>query len=582
MLYTEINYTDKLDHIVSEAIDYLSASLQANTIFFSTTNGTVNTIRRVFNRRHKLLKEGEIRDYRHEFCQVVTKSEENPLVINDLSLHPLTKGHPVTRMVGTGSLMGVPIYTEDNEIVGSLCVLDLDPYHFAEEDVRLMKMLGFIINQSLMLEEALITDRLTGLYNRSYIFDHFPCYSTTHSRIAVLYLDFDYFKEINDIYGHAAGDKALQSISRCLTTYLPSHSTVARIGGDEFVVLLPQENTPLTQAYIRDIFDHIYRECHNEGMIIEGDKIFFTFSAGVSMYPEDGNVMEELLNKADMAMYGAKDKGKNRVEFYKEEILGTYTRNFLIKNELKQAVQKEQFHLMFQPLIELGTNRIIGAESLLRWTHPYLGVVSPFEFIPIAENAGLMRDIGSWVLEESFRLTGDWIKSRKDDFQLAVNISPQQFEDRQMAENIIALLHDYQIPPSQLNIEITEGMIIRREQQSLDLLRTLKQEGVQIALDDFGTGYSSLSYLASFPVDMIKIDKSLTMNLDAASNKKIIEAIIRLAESMDIVPLAEGIETQEQLAFLKENACLFGQGYYFDKPMLPEAFASKYLQGDIV
>ncbi|WP_252315609.1 bifunctional diguanylate cyclase/phosphodiesterase [Sinobaca sp. H24] len=577
MQFTEINYTEKLDHIVSEAIDYLSTSLQSNTVFFSTSNGTVNTIRRVFNRRYKLLKEGETRNYRYEFCRVVTESGENPLVINDLSLHPLTKEHVITNFIGTGSLIGVPIFTDENEMIGSLCVFDLDAYRFTEEDVRLMKMLGYIINQSLTLEGALIKDPLTGLYNRSYIFNYFPTRSMDHPRTAVLYLDFDYFKQINDIYGHAAGDRALQTISGCLRSYFPAQSTIARIGGDEFVVLLPQEKEILTEDYIRSIFQLIYKECHNGGLVINGDKIFFTLSAGVSMYPEDGSDMGELLNKADLAMYDAKNKGKNRVEFYNQEILGTYTRSFYMKNELKQAVEQRQFHLLFQPQVQLDTNRLIGAEALLRWKHPQLGDVPPSEFISIAEKAGLMEDIGWWVLKESFRIAGEWIKGEKDNFQLAVNISPQQFENKQMAEDIIKLLRYYDVPPEQLIIEITESMIIRQEKQSLDLLHTLKKEGIRIALDDFGTGYSSLSYLASFPVDMIKIDKSLTMNLDVASNRKIIEAIISLAESLDIIPLAEGIETKKQLAFLTEHACVYGQGYYFGRPAASKAFAAEFL-----
>jgi diguanylate cyclase (GGDEF)-like protein len=415
-------------------------------------------------------------------------------------------------------------------------------------------------------------DSLTQLPNRALCMDRIKyalkSASRANSSVAVLFLDLDHFKDVNDSLGHAVGDQLLKATSQRLMERIRSEDTLARLGGDEFVIILNHiQNT----ENVIDVVEKIV-ESFEDPFKLSSYEVNTTVSIGVCMYPNDGSDVDSLMKAADAAMYKAKEVGRNTYEFYQSELNQLANRRHQLANELRGAVKNNELYLVFQPQLNLTNNTIIGAEVLVRWHSSVLGHISPGEFIPIAESTGLIKDIGDWVLENTCKTL---VKCLEQDLKirLAVNLSAMQFKQADLAAQIASVLRKYKIPPRHLEVEITESMLMRDVHKAIEALEKIKEMQIRIAIDDFGTGYSSLSYLRRFPLDALKIDQSFVDELVVDNDDTAITlAILSMAKSLRLEVVAEGVETAEQLEFLRENACDDIQGYHFSKPLKEKEF----------
>jgi len=472
---------------------------------------------------------------------------------------------------------GEILYNENGDPELMLGVIqDVTRLKQAEEEIR---MLAFY-------------DSLTGLANRSLFLDRLEQAVAgarrTGQKFALLFLDLDQFKLINDTLGHHIGDLLLKQVSARLKANIRSNDTaamtgqdpldsvIARLGGDEFTVLLsnikePESAAKVAMRLINEIADTYQLEGHDVSM---------TASIGISVYPEDGTESHSLLKNADSAMYHAKNNGRNNYQFYKESLNWAATERFSMERDLKKALANEEFVLFYQPRIELSSRRIVGAEALIRWIHPTKGMISPDKFIHIAEESGQIIDINRWVLHTACRQKNQWIEAGLPPLNVAVNLSGYKLSSQNIIRTIKEALGSRSNQNECLEIEITENVLMQDTQETVSTLKQIKALKLRIALDDFGTGYSSLSYLTSFPVDIIKIDRSFVMGCTTEpKNLIIIKAIIAMGHSMDKQIVAEGIETEEQFELMKSLGCDEGQGYFFKHPVPQEVFAGLLADG---
>jgi diguanylate cyclase (GGDEF)-like protein/PAS domain S-box-containing protein len=449
-----------------------------------------------------------------------------------------------------------PIRGSDGQAAGSVLVF---------RDVTVARAL---VEQVAHLAEH---DHLTGLPNRLLLNDRLNQAIAMASRnknlMAILFLDLDNFKHINDSLGHPAGDKLLQSVAGRLLRCVRAPDTVSRQGGDEFVLLLHNlrhAEDPATTA--RRILNAL-KEAHS----IEGHDLHVTASIGISVFPEDGMDAETLLKNADTAMYQAKESGRQNFRFFKPEMNIKAVERQSMEEDLRRAIERHEFTLHYQPIVNLKSESITGAEALLRWTHPTQGFVPPAAFIPVAENSGLILSIGAWVLREACRQAKAWADAGLRPIMISVNVSALQFRSEGFLDSLTAILKETGLRPESLILEVTESVLMERAKRGILTLRILREKGVQVAIDDFGTGYSSLSYLREFNVDSLKIDQSFVREIATTSNEKsIVSAIISMGRSLGLRVVAEGVETPEALAFLKAQDCDEAQGYYFS-PAIPAA-----------
>lgn len=421
-------------------------------------------------------------------------------------------------------------------------------------------------------------DPLTELPNRSLFQDRLETTlvnAANQQRLAaILFLDLDRFKLINDTLGHTIGDLLLKQVGYRLQTCLRSQDTVSRQGGDEFLILLDVS----TQAEVTDTAERILQALATS-FLIEEHEIYITPSIGISLYPFDGNLAEVLLKKADSAMYQAKRKGKNTYQYY-NSVLDTVSYDQLeIERHLRKALERDEFVLYYQPQIDIGSNKVRGIEALIRWEHPTLGLVSPAQFIPIAEETGLIVPMGEWVLREACRQNKAWQELGHQPLTVSVNLSIRQFYQSNLLTMVSSILQDTGLDPRYLELEITETMTMDIN-TATNILHELKKLGVRIAIDDFGTGYSSLNYLKNLPIDCLKIDQSFVRDLASNSSvKNIVVAMIAMAHNLNLHVIAEGVENEEQLQFLRINGCDQAQGYYFSKPIERSSFEA-YLSNE--
>jgi diguanylate cyclase (GGDEF)-like protein/PAS domain S-box-containing protein len=409
-------------------------------------------------------------------------------------------------------------------------------------------------------------DALTGLPNRALFIERLN-HALTRARrnkrpLAVLFLDLDRFKNINDTLGHDTGDSALYVTSERLRSCVRDGDTVARLGGDEFTVLLEDIAEPDDVADIaQKILDSL--SCPFE---VEGREFVMTTSIGISLCPSDGEDSLKLLRNADTAMYRAKDQGRNKYQFYSSEMSAKALEKFMLEASLRHALERKEFQLYYQPQVSLTTGRITGVEALLRWQHPDLGLVSPVQFIPVAEETGLMRSIDEWVLQAACAQAQRWVASGLPALSMTVNLSGATFSEPSLAEIISRTLRQTGLAPEILELEITESVIMRNAPATVEMLESLNRMGIRLAVDDFGTGYSSLSYLKRFPIDTLKIDQSFVRDITTdADDASIVTAIIAMGHSLQLKVIAEGVETPGQLAFLRSHGCDIIQGYFFSR-----------------
>jgi diguanylate cyclase (GGDEF)-like protein len=417
-------------------------------------------------------------------------------------------------------------------------------------------------------------DFLTGLPNRMLLNDRISQainLARRHMRhVAVLFMDLDGFKHINDSLGHPTGDKLLQSIAGRLVGCVRASDTVSRQGGDEFVVLLSEvqlsEDTAITAKRILQAV----AAPHSIGQ----HDLHVTASIGVSVYPEDGIDTDTLIKNADTAMYQAKENGRQSFQFFKPAMNARAVERQSIEEGLRRALERQEFKLYYQPKVNLMTGAITGAEALIRWLHPTRGLVSPADFIPVAEDCGLILPIGAWVLREACKQAQAWIDVGLPAITMAVNVSAMEFRDKNFLAGLVAILAETGFDPRLLELELTESVLMKHAASTATILRTLRESGIRVAVDDFGTGYSSLSYLQKFPIDAVKIDQSFIRQISTAGDDTtIVKAVIGMARGLKLRVIAEGVETQEEAAFLRAYRCEEAQGYFFSRPVPAQQFA---------
>ena len=418
-------------------------------------------------------------------------------------------------------------------------------------------------------------DFLTDLPNRMLLNDrvsHSIALARRRGRqLAVLFLDLDHFKHINDSLGHPIGDQLLKAVVLRLVACVRASDTVSRQGGDEFVVLLSEIAHPQDAAFIAEKM----RVAVIVPYAIAEHDLHLSISIGISIYPDDGQDAETLIKNADTAMYQAKDSGRNNVQFFRQDMNVRAVERQSVEGNLRRALERHEFVLNYQPKVNLETSAITGAEALIRWRHPDRGLVLPTQFIAIAEDCGLIVPIGQWVLREACTQARAWIDAGLKFDQMAVNISAVEFHSKGFFEAICAVLKETHLEAPYLELELTETVLMRNIESTSAVLQALNAMGVRLAVDDFGTGYSSLSYLSRFPIDTLKIDQSFVRDVTTdANDATIVSAVIAMGQSLKQRVVAEGVETSEQLAFLQSHRCDEGQGYYFSQPVPANAFTT--------
>lgn len=443
------------------------------------------------------------------------------------------------------------------------------------------------ISRRKQVEEQLLHlanhDALTSLPNRSLLLDRLSqalmFAERSGGQVAVMLIDLDRFKNINDSLGHEAGDKIIMEIARRLSASVSAGDTVARLGGDEFVVIRPdvvREDAVVLVA--KQIL-----EAMSQPMMIQGHEFYPTGSIGISMFPKDGSDSQALLKNADTAMYRAKDAGRNNFQFYAHEMNSRALDRLTLESGLRRALEREEFVLHYQPQMDLASGRIVGVEALLRWEPPGQAMVFPGDFIPIAEETGLIVPIGEWVLRTACARRKAWhAAGNMPQMKMAVNLSARQFKQQDMVGMVSGVLKETGCRPEWLELEITESVIMESPEAAAATLRKLSDMGVHLSIDDFGTGYSSLSYLKRFPIDSLKIDRSFVRDITTdADDAAIAKAVIALAHSLKLTVIAEGVETVEQLDFLREQRCDQMQGYYLSRPLAVDRLEALILEGKL-
>ena len=420
-------------------------------------------------------------------------------------------------------------------------------------------------------------DVLTGLPNRSLLTDRLLqsiALAQRHDKkVALMYLDLDHFKHVNDSLGHAVGDQLLQSVAKRLQTCVRLSDTVSRQGGDEFVVLLTEIDEVQDALLTADKVIEAMARPHS----ISGNQLHVTISIGISIYPDDGSDIEAMLRNADTAMYQAKNTGRNHYHLYHPDMNARAVARQAVEQALHLALEERRFVLHYQPKVNLDTGAITGSEALIRMQGSDNQLVYPEHFIAVAEECGLILPIGRWGLREACRQAQAWLQAGLDIGQIAVNVSAREFHSRDFLGSVISILADTGLDPGHLELEMTESGLMQDTEPTTVLLNALKKLGVNIAIDDFGTGYSSLSYLLRFPIDTLKIDQSFVQELEndtGGSGEAIVSAVIGMGTSLKQRVVAEGIETRQQLAFLQAHHCAEGQGYYFSRPVPAAEFAA--------
>lgn len=451
-----------------------------------------------------------------------------------------------------------PIHDREGQATGAVIVF---------RDVSIARAMA------LQMAHSAQHDFLTGLPNRMLLNDrvtHAIALAPRHmKKVALLFLDLDGFKHINDSLGHPIGDKLLQSVTERLVECVRGSDTVSRQGGDEFVVLLSEIEHAEDAAISARRMLHSVAEAH----FINKHDLHITTSIGVSVYPDDGLDAETLIKNADTAMYQAKENGRQSYQFFKSGMNVRAVERQSIEESLRRAVERQEFTLHYQPKINLRTGDITGAEALIRWTHPVRGLVPPSQFIPVAEDCGMILPIGIWVLREACKQAKEWIDAGLPLRTIAVNISAMQFRNDHFLNDVFAILAETGLDPKCLELELTESVLIKRAEIASSVLQTLRARGIQIAVDDFGTGYSSLSYLTKFPIDALKIDQSFVRQISTApADTTIVTAVISIGRSLKLRVVAEGVETQNELEFLQAHNCEEAQGYYFSRPVPAQKF----------
>lgn len=417
------------------------------------------------------------------------------------------------------------------------------------------------------INDLVYLDPLTGLPNRRLFNDRLNALleRTQQESFALYYIDLDNFKVINDRFGHSIGDQFLKHVTTRIQSIILKSDTLARLGGDEFIILSPHTTSNLAAHRAQELINVLQPPFE-----LENEEVFTGASVGISLHPSDGHTADELIKNADIAMYRAKADGKNGYQFFTHELNESVSRRSSLSMALRKGVGRGEFTVHYQPQIQLESETVIGMEALVRWHHPELGMISPGEFIPIAEETGSIHRLGEFVLNEACRQNKAWQDAGIPPFRVAVNISAVQFAQKDLAEVVSRALAASGLEAEYLELELTES-VIQSADRAIETMNELVALGVHLSIDDFGTGYSSLSYLKLFPIDTLKIDQHFTKNIESdEKDAALVKTIIRMAHELDLNVIAEGVETAHQVAFLKAESCNQAQGYFYNRPMPAE------------
>jgi diguanylate cyclase (GGDEF)-like protein/PAS domain S-box-containing protein len=459
-----------------------------------------------------------------------------------------------------------PIHNRDGQVAGAVIVF----HDVSESRAMALKMAHLAQHDFLtgLPNRVLLTERLSRAIGQA----------RRHSkRVALMFIDLDYFKNINDSLGHTIGDLLLQMVAERLKTCIRDTDTVCRQGGDEFVILLaeiehPQDAAPIAEKLLA---------AFAESCLIDGNELHVTLSVGISIYPDDGVDADEVMKNADTAMYHAKANGRNNYQFFTTEMNTRAVRRLGVEGSLRRALKQGEFQLYYQPKVDIPSGRMIGSEALIRWLDPDVGMVYPEHFVPIAEESGLIVPIGRWVLREACRQVRAWQDSGLQAVPVSVNISAVEFRHKNFLEGVALILKETGMQPGFLELELTESILMHDAESSASVLESLKAMGLQLAIDDFGTGYSSLSYLKRFPISTLKIDQSFVQDIASdQDDASIVGAMIGMGKSLKQRVIAEGVETEAQLAFLRTLQCDEGQGFLFGHPVPADEFTRLLINGD--
>jgi len=448
-------------------------------------------------------------------------------------------------------------------------------------ETKLAKQNRELIEAKHDLQHQAHHDTLTQLPNRALFLDRLNQaikHAKRHQKqIAILFMDLDHFKEINDTLGHDAGDKLLISVAQKLESAIRKSDTVARLGGDEFTLILEDIEDSNDIVTITQKILHLMAQ----PIVIGGDEFYTSFSIGIALYPDDGENAETLLKNADAAMYRVKEEGRNNYQFYTQDMTTRAFERMHLETQLRKAIENHEFELYYQAQLDLSTQKIIGMEALIRWNHPKLGVIPPSKFIPLAEDTGLIIQIDDWVMQEGIAQWVEWMKKGIDPGKLSLNLSQLQLDTPNFIEKITNLINHYRIDPHKIILEVTESQIMKNPKKAINILQALSTLGIELAIDDFGTGYSSLSYLKQLPINKLKIDQSFIHDIPKdLDDMEITRTIIAMSKGLHLDIIAEGVETKQQSKFLNDNGCNEVQGFFYHKPASKsdvEKFLLEYL-----
>lgn len=504
------------------------------------------------------------------------------VIVDDISTHPYWSQYKeLAKKAKLGSCWSQPIINSNDELLGTFAIYHHKKTQPGEIDFTLISQVSNLVRIAIEQEKAaqLIWhqanfDNLTKLPNRNLLIEHLTAALENAKRekkqLAIAMLDIDNFKDINDSLGHITGDMLLIECAKRIKTCIRQNDIVARLGGDEFVIVLVGVTTI---SDIEKIGAKLLTTL-SQPYSIEEHTVYSTASIGVAIYPNDASTIGALLRNADHAMYGAKAQGRNSINYFTENMRTDFLKRMEIIQDLRVAIKEQQFTMVYQPIINLTTNKLAKAEALIRWQHPVKGFISPLDFIPIAEETGLIIEISEWIFAEVSQQATLWRRNFCEDLTISINTSPVQYRNNgKQISQWIDSLNQRNISPQAIAIEITENLLMENQDEVVSVLDNIRQQGVAISIDDFGTGYCSFSYLKNYAIDYLKIDKSFVQNM-STNNKDatLCEAIIVMANKLNIEVIAEGIETEQQKQFLTKAGCQYGQGYLLERPIPKEDF----------
>ena len=492
------------------------------------------------------------------------------------------------------SYCGFPTLGSDGEVIAVTCLLDDKPHDFTAEDQDLLRIFGQRIGMEIerkrhldaqkeaqqKIEHLAFYDSLTGLPNRSLLLDRLQQTLNQAERhdflCAVLFLDLDRFKSINDSLGHSVGDSLLKVVASRIEGSVRVEDTVARLGGDEFVVVLTNLGDDMAHAAenAQMIAENIL-SAFSEPCLCHDHEIHISPSIGIVIFPEGISNVEDILKRADTAMYRAKAAASEPIQFFEQQMQDAVLERLSLEKFLRYAIDKNEMHTYFQPIASFADKKIMGAEVLLRWQHPEQGMVSPIKFIPVAEDTGQIISIGNWVFNQAISQLDTWKKDHANcqDLYIAVNVSARQFRQADFVDSVLSHFEKYSVNPKDITIEITESIVMADIDDAIAKMNQLKEHGIYFAIDDFGTGYSSLAYLKRLPIDILKIDRSFVKDVvENKDSQAIVDSILSMANNLGLKTVAEGIETEAQYEYFKNRGANYFQGYLLSRPIPPEEF----------